>query len=207
VAIERSDVALRRSRFPEPVVAVDLGGIELFVFDIDDTVFLERDYVQSGFDAVGGWMSCRFGTVGFGEVCWQMFIAGVRGNTFERALDELGVADAGSLGAELVGVYRRHTPSIALLPDAATILQSLPRDRVAVITDGPVASQRKKFHALGLDQYAGLVIVTGEMGDGFGKPDQRSFRMAEKWSGVAGSRCVYFGDNPDKDLQGPEQLG
>ena len=33
---------------------------KVFVFDIDDTLYLERDYVHSGFQAVGAWFQQEF---------------------------------------------------------------------------------------------------------------------------------------------------
>ena len=39
------------------------------VFDVDDTLYLERDYVRSGFRAVGVWASRWLGLSGFAERC------------------------------------------------------------------------------------------------------------------------------------------
>lgn len=44
-----------------------------FVFDIDDTLYLERDYVRSGFRAVGEWARDRFGCDDFAARCWSRF--------------------------------------------------------------------------------------------------------------------------------------
>ena len=59
-------------------------AIQHYIFDIDDTLYLERDYVRSGFDAVGRALSDER----FGAYCWDLFCHGVRGNTFELALQK-----------------------------------------------------------------------------------------------------------------------
>lgn len=37
----------------------------LVIFDLDDTLFLERDFVRSGFAAVGRWMARTIGISNF----------------------------------------------------------------------------------------------------------------------------------------------
>jgi hypothetical protein len=47
------------------------------VFDIDDTLYLERDYVRSGFEAVGRWAVKwiqieDFGWLACSALCWAL---------------------------------------------------------------------------------------------------------------------------------------
>ena len=53
---------------------------------------------------------------------------------------------------QLVEIYRTHAPDISLTPDSATAIQSCGNAGIglAVITDGPFASQQAKVLALGL---------------------------------------------------------
>ena len=48
------------------------------VFDIDDTLYLERDYVGSGFAAVGAWIEANLGFRSFSDRCWIAFRSGRR---------------------------------------------------------------------------------------------------------------------------------
>jgi putative hydrolase of the HAD superfamily len=43
------------------------AAIRCVVFDVDDTLYLERDYVRSGFDSVGAWLQRDSGVVGFSD--------------------------------------------------------------------------------------------------------------------------------------------
>jgi putative hydrolase of the HAD superfamily len=179
------------------------------VFDLDDTLFLERDYVRSGFAAVGAWAQRRLGLRGFGERCWAGFVAGARGRTFDEALAACGVGPAPELVAELVDVYRQHRPSIELLADARACIDRLRRrgDVLAVVTDGPLESQQRKADALGASHWAEAVVLTAELGTGYGKPHRRAFSTVEELCGARGGACAYVADNPAKDFAGPKALG
>ena len=61
-------------------------------FDLDDTLYLERDFVRSGFAAVGAWLATERGVRGFEACAWRLFEAGRRGDIFDRVLPRLGVA-------------------------------------------------------------------------------------------------------------------
>ena len=177
------------------------------VFDVDDTLYLERDYVASGFRAVEPIVRRRFGVDGLAAVAWRLFLDGCRGTTFDRALAELGVAVTGADIADLVTAYREHEPDITLLPDGRAALETL-RARgtpIAVLTDGPQASQWAKVRALGLDRIAEVVVLTDRYGPGFGKPHDRGFREIMARLGSPG--YVYVADNPAKDFVAPRELG
>ena len=177
------------------------------ILDLDDTLFLERDYVTSGLTAVGEYVRRALGCEGFAEIATRMFNDGVRGDTFNRALAELGVADDPDMIGDLVATYRRHEPSIDLEPDARRLISGLRGHYVGVVTDGPLDSQRAKARAVGAPGWASLVICTAELGPGFGKPHPRAFAMHQVASGRSGAACVYVADNPAKDFAGPKSLG
>src|SRR3712207_4430585 len=119
--------------------------IRCVVFDIDDTLYLERDYVRSGFQAAGVIAARRFGIRNFADLAWQAFCNGSRGHIFDEVLAQVDVvADIADLDA-LVLEYRTHTPNISLLPDAREAMMfSSAHGAVAVVTDGPLMSQDAK---------------------------------------------------------------
>jgi putative hydrolase of the HAD superfamily len=176
------------------------------VFDIDDTLYLERDYVRSGFDAVGRWAAKWIQIDDFGERCWRRFTAGRRGSIFDEVLIESGKKPNPELVSALVEVYRTHTPVIALAADAAEALEAISRfASIAVISDGPAVSQSRKADALGLDRFAAPIILTEMFGAEFRKPHPRAFELVSQCrpAGV----YAYIADNPLKDFAAPKQLG
>ncbi|MGH9025745.1 MAG: HAD family hydrolase [Acidimicrobiia bacterium] len=176
------------------------------VFDIDDTLFLERDYVHSGFHAVGSWAREHVGVDDFGERCWDRFEQGARGHIFDQVLDELGLQSDPTLVARLVETYRCHEPTLSLAPDAVVALSELSNQvALAAVTDGPLESQRAKARALGLPGRLDPIVYTAEVG--FPKPDPRAFTLVERAHSVRGRECMYVADNPMKDFAGPLRLG
>ncbi|MBO5753323.1 MAG: HAD family hydrolase [Proteobacteria bacterium] len=171
--------------------------IKAVILDIDDTLYLERDYVKSGFTAVGQ----AIGLPEFGAYCWQLFQEGIRGNTFDLARSKFELSHHTS---ELVRLYREHRPNIQLCPDARAFIESASQ-RLAVVSDGPLHSQRAKYQALGLVPWIECPIFTQEIGAP--KPSQCAFQLAAWTLQVPYEACVYIADNPNKDFAGPKALG
>ena len=180
----------------------------VMVFDLDDTLYLERDYVRSGFTAAGRWAE-RHGIAGLGAAAWAAFENGHRGDIFDRALAGLGIAADATLIAGLVRAYRRHRPDIMLAPDAAAWLAAVrPDTALALITDGPAASQSSKVAALGLAARGfAPIVLTARLGRRYGKPHPRAFELIQRAYGLAADRFTYVADNPAKDFLAPGRLG
>jgi putative hydrolase of the HAD superfamily len=178
------------------------------VFDVDDTLYLERDYVRSGFRAVDTWVSRELGASGFGVRAWQTFLDGVRGTIFNEVLEDMGFDDEPSLIRDMVEVYRTHEPDISLLADARACLETLegPFD-LAALTGGPMASQRRKVAALGIESRFSPLVYASKWGAEFDKPHPRSFRHIEALTDLHGREIVYVADNPEKDFDVPLELG
>ncbi len=178
------------------------------VFDLDDTLYLERDYVRSGFRAVGEWCENHLQLHGIGDLAWRLFSEGRRGDIFDRALrEQSGTSAEPGIIEALVHVYRDHSPEIRLAADAADCLTRLSSVvPMAMITDGHPASQWKKIDALNIRELFGTIVVTGEWGDEFHKPNPRAFRKAEG-DFPAAQRYFYVADNPAKDFTAPRALG
>ena len=177
------------------------------ILDLDDTLFLERDYVLSGLRAVGTHAAEAHECAGLSDAAIALFETGARGTTFDQALRELGVTPTPELVAELVAVYRNHTPSIAMLPDAERLVGDLTGRYVGVVTDGPLESQRGKARAIGAPGWTDLIVYTAELGPGFGKPHPLGFSMHEARAGQPGEQFTYIADNPSKDFAGPKARG
>lgn len=185
-----------------------LGGIQGWVLDIDDTLYLERDYVRSGFDVLGKWIQGARGIGGFTETANALFDIGVRGNIFDLTLAKLGVPTEAETVLFLVNLYRQHKPSIRLAPDAEEFLtRASARMPLAVVSDGPFDSQSRKARALKLDNWLSPIVLTEALGPEYRKPSLLAFHLIEKQWGLPGTSLAYVADNPTKDFQGPRALG
>lgn len=183
-------------------------GVGAVVFDLDDTLYPERDFAFSGYDAVESWLAAETGVQGFAGVCRSVFEAGERARVFNRALALAGLRDDPGLIARMVDVYRGHAPRIRLAADAARWLARSAAP-VGLVTDGPPAMQRAKVRALGIEDRLRFAIFTGDWPQGFGKPHCRPFVEAERHAQRLGlrGRLVYVADNAAKDFVRPRSRG
>ena len=119
------------------------------VFDLDDTLYLERDYIASGFRAVVSTLRGRYPIEGeeLYDFLWEGFLTGVRADGFDRLLAKYPEVDAPM--AELVEMYRSHTPVLKLDDSVRETLESLRVRgyRLGIITDGRLEGQMKKIAA------------------------------------------------------------
>ena len=183
----------------------------VFVFDLDDTLVLERTYVASGFRAVGDDLERRgvVSAVRCFDLLWKMFEDGVRGDSFDRLPHALGASAGAVTPSDLVRVYRNHEPVLELDRATETLVAQLRTlGPLCLVTDGPAASQRRKIAALGLDSTFAKIVVTDELGEAMAKPDPAGFQLVmSEFPAVSCEQLVYIGDNPAKDFLTPNRFG
>lgn len=187
------------SRFDQSVCITEgKGQIKGVIFDLDDTLYSEKEYVKSGYKAVSDYLGG-----GFEDKLWSFFETGK--TAIDEMLKELGREDEKD---NVLSIYRSHKPTIHLYPGVTEMIEELKSKgiRVGIITDGRPEGQRNKLEALGLN--VDDVIITDELGGiQFRKPCDIAFRiMMTRWR-MNPADIVYVGDNPAKDFQGPQQLG
>ena len=196
----------------ERAAAERAGPMRGAVFDLDDTLYLERDYVRSGFQALARIVA---GESGYGsseifEYLYGLFEGGARGDTLDRLLEGYPRIASRYRAEDLVRLYREHEPAIELCPGAGEILDELRRldIRCAIITDGPRKSQQRKLEALPLGPHRiDRAILTDAWGRDYWKPHPRAFQEIAIGWGLSSGELVYVGDNPAKDFLAPRRLG
>lgn len=188
---------------------MNMGKIRAVIFDLDDTLYSERAYVMSGFDAVASAFAGELGDPLTGAATMRrLFDTEHRPRVFDALLEARNLPSDRRLIERMIETYRAHAPSIGLYDDAAAALAQL-QDRydLGLITDGPSASQWAKIDALHLRSHFREIIVTGDWGSKFSKPHPRSFESMADRLHVSPGACVYIADNPTKDFIAPNTLG
>lgn len=179
------------------------------VFDLDDTLYLERDYVRSGFGAVAAWVAPRTGlpvAEAFRQL-WSLFETGVRRGTFDRWLLTQGLPTEPWV-CDMVRVYREHEPRMLPDPGVTALLGRLrPRYRLGLLTDGDRAIQRAKVAALGVGHHFDAIVFSDDEGAEAWKPSPRPFRTLVDRMGIDATEAVYVADNPLKDFLGARRAG
>ncbi len=186
-----------------------MSGIGAVIFDLDDTLYPERQYAFSGFAAVAAAFADRLGDPAAAAAeMRRLFDTSHRPRVFNAMLEAKGIGDDRDLVAAMVETYRRHRPTISLHEDADDALTKLRGQyRLGIISDGPVYQQEQKVAALGLQARVDEIILTDTLGPGFGKPHPRAFELMAERLAVQHAECVYVADNPAKDFLAPNALG
>ncbi len=192
------------SRFDQSV-CIDTGkglnSAKGVIFDLDDTLYSEKQYVKSGYKKITEYIGHQEAE----EKLWNYFLEGKP--AIDAYLKEIG---AENKKAECLDIYRSQIPEINLYDGVVELFQSLKENdiKVGIITDGRPEGQRNKIKALGLEELVDDIIITDELGGvQFRKPNDISFRIMQcRWR-VPFEQMVYIGDNLAKDFQAPRQLG
>jgi putative hydrolase of the HAD superfamily len=182
--------------------------IEVLVFDLDDTLYLERDFVMSGYQAVANYLAdsniCNFESA-FSCMAGA-FSAQGRQMVFTTLTERF--PNTSEMLADLIEVYRQHIPAICLFPGYMELLQEFTRQyRLGIITDGLPAVQERKVRALGLNGIMNKIIYTWEYGADKEKPHPISFSMMLESLRAEPDSAIFIGDNPDKDCKGAHRAG
>ncbi len=184
--------------------------IKCAIFDLDDTLYDERDYCKSGFYAVARAVASLAPSLepqSIADTLWQKFLSGHRENLFNTILDELHIACDDNLIAELVKTYRDHAPAITLPSDSRAALDSLKQKyKLALLTDGFLPAQKLKVKALQIENYFDSIIYTEELGRKYWKPSPAGFQKILDQLSLRGDECVYIADNAKKDFIAPNKL-
>lgn len=183
-------------------------GLSAVVFDLDDTLYPERQFVAGGLRAAAEWAAQRVPRPAraIGREMERLAETGGRGRTFDLWLHENGLP--GEWAQALVEAYRAHRPRLELFPDAGRALERLRRRvKLGLVTEGDEKSQRAKLAALGLDGVLDAVVILGWDEQERWKPSPEPFARALAALAVPGPEAAYVGDNPAKDFRGARAMG
>jgi putative hydrolase of the HAD superfamily len=133
----------------------------------------------------------------------------------EKARIEIVTLALRALGVEAPDLAQRIARALSALRDE--VLRPLPgaietlrrlRERgvrLALLTNGDGATQRRKIDRFGLAPFFDCIIIEGEFGAG--KPDERVYRHALAQLGAAPAEAWMAGDRLDWDVAAPQRLG
>ena len=182
--------------------------LKAILFDLDDTLYMEKEFVKSGFKAVASFIQNDNGIdedIVYDNLL-SIFNSGKRKNIFDTYISKFGKINFSI--SELVDLYRSHLPNINLLPGIHEYLILLNKDyKLGLVTDGYIQTQKNKINALGLNNIFDQILITEELGRKFWKPSIVPFSTICDKLGVIPTDAIYIADNPKKDFKGPNQLG
>ncbi len=171
----------------------------LIVFDLDDTLYPELDFVKSGFRNLASQLTPNTSEITY-DILWNLFL-----EDSKAVIDRYLAKYQSRLSKEqLISAYRFHKPQLTLDPIVKEIIEDLSgQGPLALITDGAAQMQHQKFEALGLTPYFKLTIFSDEFGTS--KPDPILYKKVMD-TFPEYSKFAYIADNPKKDFITPQAL-
>lgn len=174
---------------------------KIFIFDLDDTLYKEIDFLYSAYREIAKWIELKFSLKGV-----YLFMS----ESYKKKLDVFSYLietyDLPLAKTDLLTIYRSHRPDIHLKHETLKVLELLKQNfTLGMITDGRSVTQRNKFKALGLGQFIEdeNLIISEEFGSE--KPAERNFLFfMQKYTNA---ELFYVGDNLKKDFITPKKLG
>lgn len=180
-----------------------IADLKAVVFDLDDTLYSEKEYVRSGYHEVAKLLQMIPDAEG---KLWSAF------ENHQNAIDTV-LTDAGIYSDELkqkcLQAYRlQENPDIHLYGGVEEMLSKLKRTlKLGIITDGRSEGQRAKIKSLGLQDKVDEIIITDELGGiEYRKPCERAFILMHEKLDVPYEQMAYVGDNTKKDFIAPEKF-
>jgi putative hydrolase of the HAD superfamily len=182
--------------------------MKVLVFDLDDTLYNEKLFVDSGFRAVSRFLFDN-NKVPLGKSYLKMqelVKLNGRGKVFDDLLKIYNIYSK-SLVDKCLKVYRKHTPEIELFDDAKACLTRFENYPIYIVTDDNKIVQKNKFFALKLQKTIKKVFITHNYGLINAKPSPYCFFLIAKKEKAPFEDIVYIGDNPKKDFVGIKPYG
>jgi putative hydrolase of the HAD superfamily len=181
--------------------------IKAVIFDLDDTLMPELDYVRSGFRACAALLGGQRGEGAIYDELMRLFDEDRR-MVFDRYCASHGLPE--ETARQCLTAYREHAPTVSLGEEAERILAWLRENGflLGLLTDGRPEGQRAKIKALGLTERMDYMVVTDELGGpAFRKPNSLGYETVLRGLGALPQEAMYVADNPAKDFLAPNAMG
>ena len=170
------------------------------VFDLDDTLYKEIDFVKSAYIYINNYIKIRY-NIDLSKNIKKCLNDGI--NFFDLINSRLNQDQSFPI-EKYLELYRFHYPKIKLSDDTTDFLDKILKHNIefSIITDGRSISQKNKIKALGLYDLAKNIIISEETG--FGKPHLNNFKILERI--YPNKKLIYIADNTSKDFLAPNSL-
>ena len=184
--------------------------IKVIVFDLDDTLYDEIEYVKSCFKEVSNYFSYKFKidkNLIYNYMIQDLETNG-RGKIFDNMLENFKIYSKENIKKAIL-VYRTHKPNIVLPQESIEVLSYYNSLKIPIyiVTDGNKIVQNRKIEALGVRKYIKKDFITHRYVLKHSKPSTYCFEKIAKLEKVEYKDIVYIGDNPNKDFVNIKKLG
>lgn len=183
-------------------------SIEALLFDLDDTLYSQKDYLRSGYRAIAE--SLPQVKDAFNRLC----VAFEKGqDPIKTLLKSIGEYSE-EREKECWEIVYQHTPNISLYEEIPELFKELHKKKkvIGIITDGDPKVQNAKIDSLGLRPLVDEILITDELAgngnpSGFHRPNDLSYLVMKKRLDIPCRNMAWVGDDKNVDFIGPNKLG
>lgn len=190
--------------------------IKIVFFDLDDTLYNSTDLSMKARKTAVEHMVSKGLEMDPAEAYTRLMRVVKRyGSNYEYHLDRFFTdelkrpPDYRMISAAVIAYH--HTKFVNMRPyphTVETILELRTRGySLGIITDGLPVKQWEKLIRLGLDDFFVTVVISGDEGIGYNKPDPKVFAIALEKAGAKASEAVMVGDKLHSDIIGANRSG
>jgi|LFRM01.1.fsa_nt_gb putative hydrolase of the HAD superfamily len=191
---------------------LNLKGIKAVIFDLDNTLYNEKEYIDNALLNVAHTF-CNIKGLNIKEVVYylknDLIINGTE-EIFQRLLAKYNMNEDKSIIKKLITVYRNCNVSLNLYYDVIETLELIKSKglKLGIVSNGFSYTQRNKINLLNIGSYFNTIIISGEwLPKDLWKPNKAPFELCFNNLGVKPQECLYVGDSYDKDIVGAYNAG
>jgi putative hydrolase of the HAD superfamily len=169
--------------------------IKTVIFDLDNTLYNENDFVYAGFKHVTDEFFA--GSLGvYTKLCELHKITSASHKIFDILMKEMGIFSKEKV-MEMAYAYRTNLPHIECFSWVKPLFIDLrlSGNTIGLITNGRTMPQYNKIISLGLRKHVDKYLICDILDFKYWKPHPLSYRMMSQWLNVKPENCLYIDDN------------
>lgn len=188
-----------------------MAHIKAIIFDLDNVLYDERDYIFAAFHSIALFLSKRCqlpkNMIYSKLVCDLEKKGSMYPRLFNEIINDLGLKQI--LVQDILKLYATLDSKVELYPEVKSTLLTLRHLglKLALVTNGGIQIQRNKIRLLRVEELFDTIVYARETRFGKEKPHPEAFSAALNYLSVGADEALCVGDNPHTDFWGPKQMG
>ena len=183
----------------------------IIVFDLDDTLYDEIEFVNNGFNSVSKYLEKKSNLKK--NKALKFLKKNFTNNRSQKLFNQLSEKFDLNLSTyqikKLINLYRYNSGILNMKKERIFILNKILKKykKLYLVTDGNPRVQQLKIKKLKIKKYFKKIYYTSLFGVKAHKPSLKTFSYIIKKEKINFSKLVYIGDNPFKDFKNLNKKG
>lgn len=179
------------------------------IFDLDNVLYDETDYIFSAYKEIAGYLS-KYHGLEESEIFTTLKDKFYRnGSMYPRLFNDLlNDLDLDYLLPEILHIFSTVHPKIKLYDGVDSLLSRLKKKyKLGLLTNGMVETQKNKIKLLNIEHLFDDVLCARELGSNNEKPNTLPYIVLLDRLSIKPENAMCIGDNPYLDFVGAKKIG